>query len=435
MVNEGVFVCKFGGSSLADSDGFRRVNNIVKSDPRRQLVVVSAPGKRHKNDEKITDLFYQAQADALSDKGITTAWEGIKQRFMELAYATNYMDVAAKLAEVRHQMLRGCTPEYAASRGEYLNAIVLAHVLGFEFIDAAEVIRFTTDGELDPITYALIRQRCEGNHHYVIPGFYGQDNDGCIRTFSRGGSDITGSILATGVDAEVYENWTDVSGLLVADPRIIPKAAKISKITYKELRELTYMGATVFHNEAVAPVWKKGIPIHIRNTFDPEGPSTLIVASKETTQQVVGIAGKTGFAVVNIAQVQMHDEIGIAAKILKCFADLGISIEHAPTAIDEMSVIIRLNGKLDLIQEQLRKFLPNAEVTFGGDLALIATVGLGMVKKPGTAAKLFWALAQHNINVRVILQGASENNIIVGVNEADMPSAIRCIYQEFFGKV
>lgn len=426
-------VCKFGGSSLCSAEMFRRVADIISSDPSRRFVVPSAPGKRHSSDQKVTDLL-------LSAKDNQAAWQEVRGRFEKLADdlgLSGFLDRQLIASEAR---IRTCiSTDYAASRGEFLNGLLLAEFLGFKFVDAADVISFDPQGQFDPVSYRSVRESCgHGEKGYVIPGFYGQAHDGTIKTFSRGGSDITGAIVANAMDATVYENWTDVDGIMSADPRLVNDPVVIADLTYRELRELTYAGASVFHDEAVKPVWDKGIPIHIRNTNNPSGMGTWIVETRNTgSQTAVGIAGRKGFVVLNITSQYMHNETGVAAMVLETIRDLGISIEHVPTAIDEMSVIMSAlsDDQKKKLVKSLSQQMPQATLNYSNSLALVATVGLGMAKHPGTAAKLFSALAGDDINIRVILQGASENNIIVGIDDDALPRAVQSIYNAFFKEV
>ncbi|MDP3740864.1 MAG: aspartate kinase [bacterium] len=433
---EKAVVCKFGGSSLAGATEIKRVKKIISADSRRRFVIPSAPGKRFKDDPKITDLLYIVHDLAAQDQPLGAPWQTIQERFLRIANRLKLrLDLRAKLTEIERAIEKGANREYVASRGEYLTALILAEFLQYNFVDAVEVIRFDKAGKLDPTSYELIANRCRESRGYVIAGFYGADPQGEVRTFSRGGTDYSGAVVARAVNATLYENWTDVSGMLMADPKIVPVARLISEITYAEVRELSYMGAAVFHDQAVFPVMDADIPIHIRNTRRPKDPGTMIVNARNPgNQTVVGVAGRKGFSVFHIAKRLMHPEIGFAKRVLDVFENHQISIEHLPTGIDTMSVVVsndQLNDKADLVLDDLRSILKPDFVNLVYGLALIATVGLGMVNHPGTAAKLFSALGEAEINVLLIGQGSSQNNIIVGVKENDLPVAVRAIYKAF----
>jgi aspartate kinase len=436
QVRDGIRVAKFGGTSVATAAQLLKVKAIVESDPRRSAVVVSAPGKAHAKDTKITDLLYLAHEMGAKGQPIAPVWAQIERRFLDIVAELKLaLDLRPVLAETAARIQAGCTPDYAASRGEAIHGVVCAALLGCECIDATEVVFFDKGGRLDGArTYAAIAERCRGRR-VVIPGFYGRAANGEVKTFSRGGSDVTGSIIANGVGAALYENWTDVSGFLMTDPRIVAEAKGIAEITYGELRELSYMGANVLHEEAVFPVREKGIPINIKNTNRPEDPGTLIVASRDPGHQVVvGIAGTRGFSVVALEKAMMNSEVGFARKVLDVFASHNISIEHLPTGIDTMSVVLsdkQLGDKADELVEDLQAAVRPDSIKVMPGMAMIATVGLGMSHAIGTAARLFTALAKARVNVRMIDQGSSEQNIIVGVEEADLATAIKAIYAEF----
>lgn len=437
QITAGVHVAKFGGTSVATAAQLLKVKAIVDADPRRRCVVVSAPGKAHPKDTKITDLLYLAHELGAKGQPIDQVWGQIEARFLGIVRELRLdLDLQPVLAETRARIQAGCTPDYAASRGEAIHGVVCAALLGAAYIDAAEIIFFDKAGRLDgPRTYAAIAARCAGSKRVCIPGFYGTAASGDVKTFSRGGSDVTGSIVANGVDAALYENWTDVSGFLMTDPRVVPEAKGISEITYGELRELSYMGANVLHEEAVFPVREKGIPINIKNTNRPEDVGTLIVADRDPGHQVVvGIAGTRGFTVIALEKAMMNAEVGFARKVLDVFASHGISIEHLPTGIDTMSVVVsdrQLGGKTDAVVEDLQGAVRPDCIKVLPGMALIATVGQGMSHAIGTAARLFAALARARVNIRMIDQGSSEQNIIVGVEEADLPTTIKAIYAEF----
>lgn len=441
-------VVKFGGSSLASAEQFRKVGSIIRNDDTRRFVVPSAPGKRTPDDTKVTDLLYQCYNKAILEDEDERGCEQdptfeeilceIKKRYEEIIHGLNLeLSLDEEFKTIRENFTKKIGRDYAASRGEYLNGIIMAAYLGYAFIDAAEVIYFKEDGELDlEKTNELLRNRLEAADHAVIPGFYGSRPDGKIQTFSRGGSDITGSIVAGAVHADIYENWTDVSGFLIADPRIIPNARSIDAITYRELRELSYMGATVLHEDAIFPVKKEGIPINIRNTNRPEDKGTLIVEA--TCQKprfiITGVAGKKDFAAVTIEKTMMNHEIGFCRKVLQVFEDNQVSIEHMPSGIDTMTIFIHQ----DEFQEKEQKVIAGIHravepdlLELESDLALIAVVGRGMKSTRGTSGRIFSALSHANVNVKMIDQGSSELNIIIGVRNHDFEEAIKAIYDIF----
>ena len=437
----GDFVSKFGGTSVATAAQLRKVAAIIKADPRRRLVVVSAPGKAHSKDTKITDLLYLTHQLAAKGQPLGAVWDTIQGRFLGIVKELGLnLDLVPALNEARAKIEAGSTPDYAASRGEAIHGRIVAALLGATYVDAAEVVFFDRAGRLDPKTDAAIAKRCAGPGSFVVPGFYGQAHDGSVKTFSRGGSDVTGAIVARAQQVALYENWTDVSGVLMTDPRVVPEAKPIKEITYRELRELSYMGASVLHEEAVFPVRDRGIPINIRNTDRPEDPGTMIVAERDAGNQVVvGIAGTKGFTVFNIEKAMMNTEVGFGRRLLDAFEHLGVSFEHTPTGIDTMSVVVadkHLLGadgasRVDQLVEDISGALRPDSIKVVPGMALVATVGQGMAHAIGTAARLFTALAKARVNVRMIDQGSSEQNIIVGVEEADLATAIRAIYSEF----
>ncbi len=434
-------VCKFGGTSLANAVQIMKAAQIVKADPQRRYVVPSAPGKRFEGDKKVTDLLY-AYFGAANEGGDHEAiFAEISQRYIEirdeLGIDTN---IERYLGDIRLNVLSGAGEDYTVSRGEYLNGLLIADYLGYEFIDAAEVVFFDASGAYEgEKTRIVMRERLHTCERAVIPGFYGSKPDGEIKTFSRGGSDITGAIVARSARAEVYENWTDVPGFLVADPRIVEDPNVIKRITYRELRELSYMGATVLHEDAIFPVFKANIPINIRNTNDPECPGTLIVPNMvdDDTDTITGIAGRKGFTVISVEKAKMNAELGFGRRVLTALEKNGIRFEHMPSGIDTLGIVLansELNGKQsDLIDDIYASCQPDSLEVFTG-VALIATVGRGMIRHIGVAAKLFSALAEGGINIRMIDQGSSEINIIVGVEEKDFERAIRAVYRAFCDK-
>jgi len=427
--------CKFGGSSLADAGCICNAVSIVRANPARRFVVPSAPGKRGPDDKKITDLLYAWYNMARQGLDASEPRRIIEERFNGLAKDLEAsFDVRPCLEEIARRASVDGTPDYMASRGEYLNGRLIAEVLGAVFVDPAECILFREDGELDSVTYELLGARLEGEGYFVVPGFYGAMPDGSVKTFSRGGSDVTGAIVARASQSDLYENWTDVSGFRMADPRIVPDAKRIEEVTYRELRELSYMGATVLHDEAIFPVREPGIPIHIRNTKDPENPGTMIVPSRKATSPVCGIAGRAGFSMFNIEKTLMNKEHGFGRKLLSIFEGMGVSWEHMPSGIDTVSVIVRddeLKGKGAAILEAVERQLSPDELNLTSGLAIIATVGQGMNHHVGVAARLTGAIAKAGINLRVIDQGSSEMNIIIGVESRDLEKSVKAIYDAF----
>jgi aspartate kinase len=434
----GVKVAKFGGTSVADAAQLRKVQAIVRVDPARTVGVVSAPGKRNAQDVKITDLLYRCHECVRAGSGFDAVFHTIADRYREIVRDLDVaVDIDRELAAVREGMLASTTPDFAASRGEYLNARIMAALLGREFVDAAEIIRFDGDGKLlTKDTDEAIAQRLRGKS-VVVPGFYGAMPDGSIKTFSRGGSDITGALLARGLRAEVYENWTDVSGVLMADPRVVPNAKSIPTLTYRELRELSYMGANVLHEEAVFPVIDVGIPVNVRNTNVPQHPGTRIVNQVEgSTSTVTGIAGRRGYTVIALEKNLMNSEVGFGRRLLSALERRGVSFEHMPTGIDAVSLVVDssyLKGKLDAVLDEIQAECRPDRLQVFESMALIATVGRGMLYTPGVAGQLFGALAVAKVNVRMIDQGSSGINIIIGVEEKDFEVAIRAIYGAFAG--
>ena len=431
-------VVKFGGSSLASAEQFQKVADIIHSDKERRYVVPSAPGKRFDGDNKVTDMLYACYHLAETGKDFRKELSKIEERYQEIVDGLGLsVSLREEFETIERNFNEKIGENYAASRGEYLNSILMAAYLGFPFVDAAEVIRFTEKGEFDSeLTNQILGERLAGMENAVIPGFYGAYEDGRIKTFSRGGSDITGSIVARAVKAEVYENWTDVSGFLIADPRIIEDPEGIDTITYRELRELSYMGAGVFHEEAIFPVRREGIPINIRNTNHPEDRGTWIVEStcQKSKYVITGIAGKKGFCSVNIEKAMMNSEIGFGRKVLQAFEDYGISFEHIPSGIDTLTVFVHQDEfihKEQKVVSAIHRLADPDGIDIEADLALIAVVGRGMKSTRGTAGRIFSALAHANVNVKMIDQGSSELNIIIGVKNEDFEAAIKAIYTIF----
>lgn len=433
-------VCKFGGSSLADAAQFAKVKAIVEADEQRHYVVVSAPGKRHDGDQKVTDMLYAVHAQTKRGEDTAALWEAIGSRFIAIRDGLGLKsDIESLIDAIREQTNKGASEDYVVSRGEFLNGVLMADYLGYDFIDPVEAVFFTADGLYESEkTRTVMRGRLAHSARAVVPGFYGSLPDGSVKTFSRGGSDITGAIVARSARAEVYENWTDVPGFLMADPRIVKDPKAISVITYQELRELSYMGATVLHEDAVFPVFKANIPIHIKNTNNPQEKGTMIVPnlSEVESDVITGIAGRKGFTVVAMEKAKMNAELGFGRRVLYALEKNGVRFEHMPSGIDTLSVVIadaEINGKQpQLLDDVYNLCQPDSLEVFRG-MALIATVGRGMIKRVGVAARIFAALARAKVNIRMIDQGSSEINIIVGVDEKDFEKAIRAIYEEFCG--
>ena len=432
-------VVKFGGSSLADAEQFKKVGDIIRADESRVYVVPSAPGRRFKGDSKVTDMLYSLYDIAAEGGDFSGILGDIRGRYDAIIEGLGIggFTLEEEFDIIDRKMSTEPEKDYIASRGEYLNGRIMAAYLGFEFIDAAEVIFFDENGSFDPErTNKIFRQRLSDIPRAVIPGFYGSDMDGKVKTFSRGGSDITGSIVARACHADVYENWTDVSGFMVADPSIVPNPKAIDTLTYRELRELSYMGATVLHDEAIFPVRHAGIPINIRNTNAPEEKGTWIVEStaQKPKYVITGIAGKKGFCAVLTNKALMNAEIGYCRRVLQAFEENGISIEHMPSGIDTTTVVVHESEFLDKEQRVIAAIhrLANPDIIeIDSDLALIAVVGRGMRSMRGTAGRIFAALAHASVNVRMIDQGSSELNIIIGVENKDFEAAVRAIYAIF----
>ena len=431
-------VVKFGGSSLASARQFKKVGDIIRADKTRRYVIPSAPGKRNSKDTKVTDMLYECYAAASTGASYKKLLEAIKARYQEIIDGLDLnLNLDHEFDTIEENFVKGIGKDYAASRGEYLNGIVMANYLGYEFIDAAEVIFFDEHGNFEAeLTNKELSERLEHVERAVIPGFYGSKHDGSIKTFSRGGSDVTGSIVARAIHADLYENWTDVSGFLVTDPRIVENPEVIETITYKELRELAYMGAGVLHEDAIFPVRKEGIPINIRNTNRPEDKGTLIVEStcRKPRYTITGIAGRKGFCAINIEKAMMNAEVGFGRKVLGVFEKYGISFEHMPSGIDTMTIMVHQDEFEEYEQSVIAGIHRAVEpdlVDLEADLALIAVVGRGMKGTRGTVGRIFSALAHARINVKMIDQGSSELNIIIGVKNSDFETAIKAIYDIF----
>ena len=432
-------VVKFGGSSLADAEHFRQVASIIKADPARRYVVPSAPGKRYKEDTKVTDMLYECYEKIRKQESIDELYDKIKARYNGIIadLGLNF-DISGELEYVKNAMMHRSGRDFAASRGEYLNGLILSKYLGYSFIDAENVIFFKENGSFDEEkTNRVLSEELMQYKNAVIPGFYGVMPNGTIKTFSRGGSDITGSIVARAAQADLYENWTDVSGFMMADPRIIENPCAIETITYRELRELSYMGATVLHEDAIFPVRYAGIPINIRNTNEPSAAGTMIVAETpdyDTERVITGIAGKKGFSVITIEKDMMNAEIGFGRKVLEVLEDNEISFEHMPSGVDNMSIVVAtscLDGRREKILGSIQRMVRPDHISIEDGLALVAVVGRAMVKAKGTAARVFNAISGADVNIRMIDQGSSEFSIIVGIEESDFNKAMDAIYHEF----
>lgn len=438
----GVKVAKFGGSSVADGIQLTKTKNIIKADPDRKYIVVSAPGKRFDSDNKITDLLYLCKTHIDHNLPYDQIFQVVADRFMAVEINLGIeVDLIKCFDEIRENLKKNPTADYVASRGEYLNAVLIAAFLEYDFVDTANLIKFDGKGRLlAEETNQALKEELAKHERAVLPGFYGSGPDGSIRTFSRGGSDITGALVARAVQADVYENWTDVSGFLIADPRIVKNPKQIDSISYKELRELSYMGASVLHEDAIFPARLANVPINIRNTNDPADPGTMITddtghhGDANDDRIVTGIAGSKDFTVVALYKNMMSSERGFVRRILGILDDYDINFEHLPSGIDTVSVVMSnksIEGQLDEVLSAFQSRLQPDSIDVIHDIALIATVGQRMTRRPGVSAKLFQALAEANVNVRMIDQGSSEMNIIVGVENRDFETAIRAIYHTF----
>jgi len=432
-------VLKFGGSSLADAEHFKMVKEIVMEQPERRYVVPSAPGKRYSDDTKVTDMLYECYSLVKKGENIDACFNQIKDRYNAIidGLGLDY-DLSDEFIKIKNALIHHAGKDYAASRGEYLSGLILSRYLGFKFIDAADVIFFGENGSFDAEhTNELLSAELKKYEYAVIPGFYGSMPNGTIKTFSRGGSDITGSIVARAADADIYENWTDVSGFMMADPRIVKDPKPIDVVTYRELRELSYMGATVLHEDAIFPVRFAGIPINIKNTNDRTAPGTMIVAQTDVVDSdrvITGIAGKRGFSVISIEKDMMNAEVGFARRVLGVLEEHGICFEHLPSGIDTMCIVLNtadIEEHRERLMNQICAAVEPDTISIEDGLALVAVVGRAMVKNPGTAAKIFNSVAKAGINIRMIDQGSSEFNVILGVNESDFENTLTAIYNTF----
>lgn len=432
---------KFGGSSVADAQQIKKMQTILAADPRRRVVVVSAPGKRHPAEAKLTDLLYLCHEMTAMTTDITIPFSKIRDRFTDIADDLGIGEqILHDIDKFGNELVAGCSNDYVASRGEYFSARIIAEYLDAEFVDPAEYILIRANGTINPESYKRLRQRlADRDRLYVMAGFYGSDRHGRVKTFSRGGSDISGAIAARASDSVLYENWTDTSGILAVDPRIVDNPKPIEEISFREIREMSYMGASVFHDEAILPVREVGIPIRIKNTNCPDDDGTLIVPKLSekalTSTEIAGIAGRKDFSMICLEKSLMNREIGFAHRLLGILRELGISFEQCPSSIDTISVIIeeqRLQGMEDIIVDEIRRQLEPDSLTIEKNLALIAVVGEGMVHTVGIAAKIFNCLKNTGINVRVISQGASEMNVIIGVSSNDYEASVQALYAAFF---
>ena len=430
-------ITKFGGSSVANAEQFKKIKNIIQQDPTRRYIVVSAPGKRFSADNKITDLLYLLDAHRKYHVDASSVFKLIKNRFIEIKNELGLKQPIEKELDAFYTNLNQMSQAVIVSRGEYFCAKLMAEYLGYAFVDAKDIIRFKLDKSIDwDATSAKLQAKYAQYDHFVFPGFYGTSANGHIQVFPRGGGDITGAILAKCLHADVYENWTDVSGFLMADPRIVKRPKRIHVITYRELRELSYMGAGVLHEDAIFPVRMAGIPINIRNTNEPDNPGTMIVRADESHVRgaITGIAGKKGFTAIAVEKNMMNSELGFGRRMLEALEECNVSFEHMPSGIDTMTVLVsdhNIEGRIDQVVEKIRRTCKPDHIEVISGLSLIATVGRGMVRYPGTAARIFGALADSGINIRMIDQGSSEINIITGVESADFEKAINAIYNAF----
>ena len=434
----GLKVAKFGGSSVADAIQLMKIKKIIEADSERRYIVVSAPGKRFDKDNKITDLLYLCKTHMDHNLPYEQVLQVIQDRYVAAAVGLGLdIDYDQQFQIIKDKLEKGeATADYLASRGEYLNAILAAKLLGYDFVDTDKLIKFSAKGRLlaEETNEALAAELAK-HERAVLPGFYGSTPDGKIKTFSIGGSDITGALVARAAGADIYENWTDVSGFLMADPRVVDNPKPIAEISYRELRELSYMGASVLHDEAIYPAKEDNIPINIRNTNRPEDPGTIITADAPLSDHIItGIAGSKNFTVIGLSKSMMSQEVGFVRRLAGVFADKDVSLEHMPSGIDTISVVVdndELNGKLDDIVDEIQRQLQPDTIDVFENMALIATVGRGMSSRTGTSAKLFTALADAGVNIRMIDQGSSEINIIVGVQNKDFEKAVKAIYDAF----
>ena len=437
-------VVKFGGSSMADAGQYRKVRDILMADRERKVVIVSAAGKRFSGDHKLTDLLYLCHAHVQYGVDCTNIFELIASRYLEIRDELGLtLNLEEELMALKKRIdAKAISQEELVSRGEYFSAKLMAAYLGFQFVDAADWIKFKLDGTVDQeASYDALRHHVVMGYGAVIPGFYGSMPDGAIHTFSRGGSDITGALAAAALDADVYENWTDVSGILMADPRIVDDPQAIPEVTYDELRELSYSGAQVLHEDSIFPVREKNIPVNIRNTNDPEAPGTMIQESFEGDHDperfITGITGKKDFSIISMRKRGMTSQCGVLYKMLKVLVRHNISVDYVPNGIDNVSVVVptaAVEKNLYTILAEIQQEAEADSVEAHHNIAIVAAVGRKMAKHPGISGKLFAALGESNINIRMINQGPDELNIIFGVDNKDFKEAIRVLYNSFVTK-
>ena len=428
-------VVKFGGSSLADANQFQKVKNIIQADSSRRIVVVSALGKRNKSDHKITDLLFLTGAHLKYGVDAKSVFNIVKERYFEVKKDLNLsIDLEKEFEIIESKFSSNIDEEYLVSRGEYLAAKLMASYLGFTFVDAEDLIFFDYDGNInEEKTIEALKEILKEKNNIVVPGFYGAYPDGKIHLLSRGGSDVTGSILAKASSATIYENWTDVSGFLVTDPRIVNNPKQIKEISYEELRELSYMGANVLHEDTIFPVQELEIPINVKNTNSPEDSGTIITSSPNDTSQIItGIAGKKGFLSITIIKKQKKQKIEVIRKVLEVLAKYNVNVEHMPSSIDSFSLIIdskEVNKRLYELIAEIKSIDEITDVIVENDIALVAVVGRNMATKPGISAKIFSIFGTNKINIKVIAQASQELSIIVGVENAQFENAIKAIYE------
>ena len=432
-------VAKFGGSSMADEKQFAKVRRIILSDPARRVVVVSAAGKRDRKDHKLTDLLYLCYAHLQYGVSCDGVFQMIAERYTGIRDALGLKtDIEGELKALRERMDAGITQDELVSRGEYFSARLMADYLGFDFLDAKLCVKFKYDGSIDTdATYEALQKLAQGRN-VVIPGFYGVTPDGHIRTLTRGGSDVTGALAAAALDADVYENWTDVSGILMADPRIVDDPLPIEHITYSELRELSFAGAQVLHEATVFPVREKGIPLNIRNTNDPDHPGTLIMEhfedEKDDERIITGIAGRKNYSIVTVAKTGLSSTVGAYRRLFEIFENHDVSVEYAPSGIDSISLVVQASSvekNLYAILGEIQKSLKPDALHVTENISIVAAVGRRMVTTPGSSGKIFAALGRNGVNIRVISQGPEELNIIVGVDTKDFATAVKVLYDSF----
>ena len=432
-------VAKFGGSSMADAGQYKKVKAIIDADPSRRVVVVSAAGKRFKDDHKLTDLLYLCHAHKKYGVSCDSVFNMIAERYRGICAELGLgVDIETELTALREEIEAGMSRDKLVSRGEYFSALLMADFLGYDFLDSALWLKFAFDGSIDREASYEELARLASGRSVVIPGFYGAMPDGSIRVLSRGGSDVTGALCAAALDADIYENWTDVSGILMADPRIVEDPDTIERITYNELRELSYMGAQVLHEGAVFPVRDKGIPLNIRNTNCPEHPGTLIMEhfedESDTERFITGIAGRRGFTIITVSRIGMSSEVGSLRRILEIFEKHNVCVEYTPSGIDSVSLVVsadKAQGAIYSILGEIQKELKPDSVQVTEGISVVAAVGRQMALRPGTSGRIFAALGRNGINIRMISQGPQELNIIVGVNDADFEKTVRVLYESF----